>query len=87
MLTHFTNIALTEEPAGVADDDYSDDDNFGGDVDQDLFGKLSRGSPYVISKLFTQSYGRFLLNEPYVINKLFTQSYGRFLLNEALIMH
>ena len=41
--THFTNIALTEEPAGVADDDYSDDDNFGGDVDQDLFGKLSRG--------------------------------------------
>ncbi len=29
---------LTEEPAGAADDDYSDDDNFGGDVDQELFG-------------------------------------------------
>ncbi len=31
----------TEEPAGVIDDDYSDpgDDNFGGDVDEELFGK------------------------------------------------
>ena len=34
-------VTLTEEQAGVADDDYSDGDNFGGDVDQDLFGKSS----------------------------------------------
>ena len=45
-LTLFTNITITEEPAGVADDDYSDDDNFGGDVDQDLFGKPSVNKSY-----------------------------------------
>ncbi len=32
------DVLLTEEPAGIEHDDYSDDDNFGGDAD-DLFGK------------------------------------------------